>query len=223
MDKEIILTGGKVTKNVTKKGKFVYRSCCKNFTFVHNVLLWIEKKNPAIAPHFIGLAEDGREIITFLEGHSPDNLGDRPLEQLYNAGKLIKTLHELLSDFPGCIQGQTVCHYDLSPCNFMFHDDIPYAVFDWDAAKIGEPMDDLAYAMWMWCDIGNKEQSIELAKVKIGSMMDGYGIKKFDISGKIIEQMDRVYNSTIGLKEWENFRQWVKECKEWVIKYEYSF
>ena len=169
------------------------------------------------------MADDGREIITFLEGHSPDNIGNFSNEQLYNAGKIINELHNLLSDFPGCKYGQTVCHNDLSPCNFMFQNDVPYAVFDWDTAEIGDPMNDLAYSIWMWCDIGNREQSIKLVNDKINSIMDGYGIKRFDISDKIIEQMERNDNLAIGKEERVNFRQWVKECKEWVIKYKGSF
>jgi tRNA A-37 threonylcarbamoyl transferase component Bud32 len=223
MNEGIPLTGGRVTKNVTKIGKFVHRPCCNNSSFVHNTLLWKEKKNPTIAPHFIGIDDDGREIITFLEGYSPDNLGNFSNKQLYNAGKIINNLHNVLSDFPDCKYDQTVCHNDLSPCNFMFQNDAPYAVFDWDTAEIGDPMNDLAYSIWMWCDIGNREQSIELVNDKINSIMDGYGIKRFDISDKIIEQMERHDNLAIGKEEWVNFRQWVKECKEWVIKYKGSF
>ena len=44
MNEEIPLTGGRVTNNVTKIGKFVHRPCCNNSSFVHNVLLWIEQK-----------------------------------------------------------------------------------------------------------------------------------------------------------------------------------
>ena len=218
MEKEILLTGGRVTSIVTKKGKYVYRPCCKNSPFVHSVLIWIEKRNPVIAPHFIGIADDGREITSFLEGNSPNDLGDRPVLQLIEAGKLISNLHKILSDFPGCKNSQTVCHNDLSPCNFMFKNDIPYAVFDWDTAAIGDPMDELAYAVWMWCDIGNREQSKDLARRKVESIMEGYGINNYDISDKIIEQMYKRYKSSFDLKGWENFRQWVMDCIEWVEK-----
>jgi hypothetical protein len=102
MENEIPLKGGRVTQSVTRKGDRVYRSCCSNSAFVHKVLKWLENKDPAIAPHFIGLNDDGREITTFLEGWVPDNLGEFSDEQLYEAGRLIKQLHSLLSDYPEC-------------------------------------------------------------------------------------------------------------------------
>ena len=219
MEEEIILTGGRVTKGVVKKGNFVYRPCCVNSNFVHDVLLWLEKKNNGISPHFKGVSGDGREIITFLEGSSPDNLGNFSDDQLYRAGKIIKNIHESLSDFPGCNDGQTVCHYDLSPCNFMFMNNMPYAVFDWDSCRIGDPKDDLAYAVKMWCDIGNNEQVVSDVNRKIKIMIHGYGINGFDLKNKILGQLDRLYSS-----EWEaeiktySFRQWIVECREWIKK-----
>jgi hypothetical protein len=218
MEDEIILTGGRVTKGVIKKGNFVYRPCCNNSNFVHKVLLWLETKGSIISPYFKGISEDGREIITFLDGNSPNNLGDFTNEQLFKAGKIIKNIHELLSDFPGCKKGQTVCHNDLSPCNFMFNNNMPYAVFDWDSCRIGDPKDDLAYAVKMWCDIGNPVQTVNEVNGKIKQMIQGYGIYEFDIKNKVLDQLNRLYSS-----KWEteiqtnNFRQWITECKEWII------
>jgi thiamine kinase-like enzyme len=219
LEEELILTGGRVTKGVVKKGKYVYRPCCINSDFVHNVLLWLEKKDKSISPHFIGINDDGKEIISFLNGYSPENLGDFGNTQLYEAGKIIKRLHNYLSDFLGCIEGQTVCHFDLSPCNFMFLDNIPYAVFDWDSAKIGDPKDDLAYAIWMWCDIGNNNYTVKTVNDKIKNMVQGYGINKFDLENRMLNQMNRVYDSVWETEiQTKNVKQWIMGCKEWLIK-----
>jgi thiamine kinase-like enzyme len=218
METEIALEGGRVTSSVTRKGNYVYRACCSNSPFVHKILKWIESKDSTIIPHFIGINDDGREIITFLEGQAPKDLGDFSEKQLFEAGKLIKYLHIILADYPDCKKGQTVCHNDLSPCNFMFINDIPYAVFDWDAAAIGDPMDDLAYAVWMWCDIGNLEQSVEKVNAKIKNMIQGYDAKQFDIKNKIINQIDRVGRSMWPTQEQTgNVRSWTNACKEWIV------
>lgn len=173
---ETPLTGGRITKGVVKIDNSVHRPCCKNSAFVHAVLRWLEKKNISTAPKFLGIDGQGREIISFLDGYSPDNLGDFNNAHLYEAGKIIRCLHDALSDFPGCSLFQTVCHNDLSPCNFMFTNEIPYAVFDWDSAQIGNPSDDLAYAVWMWCDIGNEDNSpLETGK-KAKIILDAYGL-----------------------------------------------
>ena len=215
---EIPLTGGRVTKGVVKKGKFVYRPCCCNYKFVHNVLLWLESRDETISPHFKGINNDGREITTFLEGNSPDNLGEFSEEQLYEAGKLIKRLHIYLSDFPGCKKGQTVCHLDLSPCNFMFLNKKPYAIFDWDSAKIGDPKDDLAYAIWMWCDIGYSKQEQKLVNEKIKNIIKGYEIDSFNLKDRIISQMDRAFDQSWETeKQKREFQEWVINCKKWLI------
>ena len=86
--REIPLTGGRVTQNVTRKGICVYRPCCANAAFVHRVLRWLEQKQVAAAPRFIGIARDGREITSFLEGAAPDNLGYFGDAQLRAAGKI---------------------------------------------------------------------------------------------------------------------------------------
>lgn len=127
---EVVLTGGRITPNVTRREDIVYRPCCPNSPFVHRVLQWLEAKQAGAAPRFLGLSEDGRKMTSFLEGFSPPDLDYFYTRQLSQAGRIIKRLHDTLSDFPGCNPGQTVCHNDLSPCNFMFMDDIPYAVFD---------------------------------------------------------------------------------------------
>ena len=66
----------------------------------------------------------------------------------------------------------TVCHNDLSPCNFVFRDEHPIAVIDWDAAAFGHPLDDLAYAVWMWLDIGNEAYSNTFIKARMEAMLD---------------------------------------------------
>jgi len=218
MSDEIPLTGGRMTQGVVRKGNYVLRPCCTNSVFVHEVLKWLELKNVSVAPRFVGLSDDGREIITYLSGISPENLGSykgntqwKPTEnQLYETGKIIKTLHTALLDFPVCMNGQTVCHNDLSPCNFMFENDMPYAVFDWDAAGIGDPLNDLAYAAWMWSDLGNEENSpINIGKT-INTILDAYELsknKRLSFHEKIHEQIKRVMKSLLEANLVQN-SQW---------------
>ena len=221
---EIPLTGGRMTQGVVKKGDYVLRPCCLNSAFVHKVLMWLEKKGVSVAPKFIGIADDGREITTFLNGISPKNLGTyngntqwKPTDrQLFEVGKIIKTLHTALFDFPGCVNGQTVCHNDLSPCNFMFINDLPYAVFDWDAADIGNPLDDLAYAAWMWSNLGNDENSPADIGKTINAILDAYGLskeKRILLDERIHEQIQRVAKSLLAANLIPN-SQWANDVDQ---------
>ena len=224
MSDEIPLTGGKITQGVVKKGDYVLRPCCTNSVFIHEVLKWLETKSVSAAPRFIGLTDDGREIITYLSGVSPENLGTykgntqwKPTEnQLFETGKIIKTLHTALFDFPGCMNGQTVCHNDLSPCNFMFENDLPYAVFDWDASEIGDPLNDLAYAAWMWSDLGNEENSPGDIGKTINAILDAYELsreKRLLFHVQIHEQIQRVSKSLLEANMVRN-SQWASDVDQ---------
>ena len=215
---EIPLAGGRVTQGVVKKGDFVIRPCCSNSVFVHEVLKWLETKDSTASPRFIGLTDDGREITSFLEGTSPGNLGDFSNIQLSEAGRVIMHLHTALADFPGCPDGFVVCHNDLSPCNFMFKNDLPYAVFDWDAATINDPVTDVAYAAWMWCDIGNDENPPVAVGKKVKVLLDGYGLeqsKRSTFIEKIHSQIKRTADSLFNDNMLDGYN-WAKSCNLWL-------
>jgi len=222
--KEIPLTGGRITQNVTRKGDVVYRPCCSNSGFVHRVLQWLENAGIEAAPRLLGIADDGREMTTFLEGTSPADLGFFNDTQLIAAAKIIRTLHDALSDFPGCKPGQTVCHNDLSPCNIMFDGDIPYAVFDWDAAAIGDPLDDIAYAIWMWCDIGHTLESDgpDIVGQRIRTFLEAYGLEHEKWSlllNSMCQQMQRVSDS-LGASGNTEGQHWAADCARILKVYE---
>lgn len=223
MNNETNLTGGRVTAGVVKIGSFVHRPCCENSEFVHSVLLWLEKKSNPYSPRYIGTDEKGREITTYFEGYTPDNLGGFSTVQLNEAGKIISHLHKDLSDYPDCLLHQTVCHNDLSPCNFRFYNGMPYAVFNWDSAKVGMDIDDLAYASWMWCDIGNAEQSSDAVACKMRSLLEGYrsgGSKPppyAELISNIYVQMRRVGGSIFPTEEQTHDTAiWATNCNQWL-------
>jgi len=127
-----------------------------------------------------------------------------------------------LSDFRGCSNNQTVCHNDLSPCNFMFKNGLPYAVFDWDASEIDDPLNDIAYASWMWCDIGNAENMPDEVGKKIKVILDAYELCKEQRSSlveKIHEQIQRVSKSLLADNYFEP-SQWANNCDLWLSKYQ---
>lgn len=219
MENEILLTGGRVTQGVVRKGSFVHRPLCENSGFVHEVLLFLEESGLSCAPFFCGIDDQNREKLTFIEGTSPDNLGRFTEEQCRLAVLMIKTVHICLSGFPDCPPGLTVCHNDLSPCNFIFSGDEPVAIIDWDAAAFGDPLDDLAYAVWMWLDIGNDENSFGFVHARTEAMLDAYGVSAADRHGfgaRVLRQMERVGRGVFPTEEQTNAtRQWVAKCRMW--------
>lgn len=218
MEREVLLTGGRVTQGVARIGDRVHRPQCANAGFVHAVLDHLAQKQLPFAPQFHGIDEKGREILTFMKGTVPDNLGEYSTQQCAAAARIIRALHDALSDFPGCPDGMSVCHNDLSPCNFTFVDGLPAAVIDWDAAAFGDPLDDLAYAAWMWLDIGNDENEPEKVLDGITAMLGAYGASNCaSFCARMLRQMARVGASVFSSEEQtQATRRWTESCRSWL-------
>lgn len=220
---ETPLSGGRITHGVMRKGDFVCRPLCANSGFAHRVLLWLEQKGLSCCPRFISLDESGREITTYLDGETPSNLGYFTDEQCLEATRIIMSIHDAMRDFPDCLPGQTICHNDLSPCNFRFTNGMPYAVFDWDTAALGSPHDDLAYAVWMWLDIGNDENDVQQTVRRMKLMLDAYGVMREDRTGftaRITAQMRRVASGDYPTAEQAAAtREWAQQCEKWLSAY----
>lgn len=215
---EIPLSGGRVTAGVVRVGDTVRRPCCKNADFVHRVLEFLEKTGQP-TPRFLGIDEKGREIISLLPGKVPDNLGYFSESQLWEAGRIIRGLHDTLALFPDCGIGQTVCHRDLSPCNFLFVKEKPSFIIDWDAAMVGDAADDLAYALWMWLDMGNPDNSVEDTFHRADILLDGYELPadgRAEIYRRIPGQMERVRDSVFPSPEQTAAtKAWAEGCLSW--------
>ena len=65
----------------------------------------------------LGIDEQGREILTFIEGHVPPDLATWSDEQLVRAAELIRRFHDATAGSALAGGEEVVCHNDLSPCN----------------------------------------------------------------------------------------------------------
>lgn len=217
---EEILTGGRVTAQVVRRGEFVHRTPCKNAAFVHQVLEFLEAGGVEGVPRYRGLDQQGREVLTFLPGQVPPDLGFFTQAQCCQAVERMKAFHSCLRDFPGCPPGWTVCHNDLSPCNYVFQEGRPVGIIDWDAAAFGHPLDDLAYALWLWLDLGNEEYSYATVRQRMDVMLDAYGVAAGERPGmgeRIHRQMERVAQSVFPTpQQTAATSQWARRSQAWL-------
>ena len=162
-EKEEILSGGNVNSSVVRVGMTVRRRTTPASLAVHRLLLHLEGKRFSGSPRFLGLDEQGREILSFLEGET----GILPSiwqsdEPLIAAATLLKEYHDATLDFvppdsaqwayshPDPDQHEVICHNDFAPYNFVYAAGLPYAVIDFDLAGPGPRLRDVAYAAyWM--------------------------------------------------------------------------
>ena len=138
----------------------VYRSGGPWVPAVQDLLRILREAGFGLAPEPLGIAADGREMISFLPGEvmlrenwrSP-MFGDTVLEE---AGAMLRDLHAATVDLSwppetvwrtgpaGKVPGQVIRHGDLGPWNVLWEGDRITGLIDWDFAVPGEPLTDLA-------------------------------------------------------------------------------
>jgi aminoglycoside phosphotransferase (APT) family kinase protein len=174
MTVEIPLEGGRVTPGVVRVGETVRRPQNPNSEFVHELLLHLESVGFDAAPRFVGIDEQGREILSFREGDVPDNIRpDYSDDVLAAAARLLRSFHDATRGWRGA---DVVCHNDYSPVNAVFEDGLPVSVIDFDIAAPGSPLDELPYSLFLWLDLGFDGQPLAAQARRTWVFFDAYGL-----------------------------------------------
>lgn len=158
--KEEILSGGALNQ-VVKIGNTVRRRI-KGHPMLHSYLQFLESAGMSGVPRFIGLDEQGREILTYLPGKTmgPDYPHYHPClhsdDTIVDMARFMRKLHDISADFlPKAIEAgwenpynpredyETICHGDAAIWNFVFVKDKLAGLFDFDQAYPGTRIWDL--------------------------------------------------------------------------------
>jgi Ser/Thr protein kinase RdoA (MazF antagonist) len=215
MEGETPLTGGRTTTGVVKIGDTVRRPINGRGSFAHELLLHFERRGFNGVPRFQGIDDAGREILTFIPGFVPPELGHFTDEQLAYAARLLRQFHDATLDFPLRHGQDVICHGDASPCNCVFVDGTPRAFIDVDAAHPGSRLDDLGYAAWLWIDIGNDELSPDFQGQRLADFYRSYGMD-------FANTLRSVVAAQIALAQRASLpgvREWSRNCRSWVERH----
>jgi hypothetical protein len=142
---------------------------------VLDLLRHVEREGFAGAPRSLGFDDQGREVLTYIEGEVgrgeefiPDQGGRFDLrlpnfvwrdDVLVHLGALIRSYHDAAATFPWadrqwCFDArqpvETVCHNEIFPWNTVFRAGLPVALIDWDTAAPGPRAWDLGAVAWRW-------------------------------------------------------------------------
>ncbi|MEU3467637.1 phosphotransferase [Streptomyces sp. NPDC006687] len=122
------------------------------------------------APRALGLDEQGREVLEYVEGHVPENprVAEVSDSAVFLVGRLMRRMHRAAEGFspeparwafePATSGPETVvCHNDIAPRNTVFVDGRPVAFIDWEAAGREVPEWDLAQAAWQFAPLTDDE------------------------------------------------------------------
>lgn len=138
----------------------------------------------------LGIDEQGREILEYVEGEVPSRSSWRPGEPtplpagaqsdeaLIGAARLLRGLHDAAHDFvppaetrwreadPFLREGEIVCHRDAGPHNTVYRDGLPVAFIDWDGAGPDEPEIEAARSAWWFVPLAPPEYCLGMGFVE---------------------------------------------------------
>jgi Phosphotransferase enzyme family len=198
---EEILHGGN-TSTVVRAGDTVRRQTGHWTPAVHALLEHLEQVGFDGAPRVLGLDEQGREILPFVDGVvgtlGPHRLADsfQTLEACRQAGRWLRSFHAAQQGYEpdpalpwrmvagrALATGEVVLHHDAAPYNSIQRPDGGLTVIDWDFCAPGEPVEDLAFSLWSWVPLWHDRAAVrrEFGEVptatalhKFAALVDGY-------------------------------------------------
>lgn len=161
-EQEIPLSGGNIT-GVVRIGETVHRRIGPWSIAVHGLLRYLEAQGFDGAPRFLGFDEQGREILTFIDGE----VGNYPLPlymwseaALCDVARFSRRYHDAVAgyispidtvwqfEYPDRSQHEIICHNDVAPYNMVYVNERPHALIDFDTAGPGPKLWDIAYAAY---------------------------------------------------------------------------
>jgi hypothetical protein len=157
---------------------------------VHALLQHLEAVGFDAAPRVLGIDEQGRAVLTFVEGEETTWSDD----ELAVAGRLVRGYHDAVASFvppPKAswqalvgtpAEHEVVCHNDLSPWNTVYRDGAPVTFLDWDLAAPGPRLWDVAWAIYRYVPLFDDDSCRRLGipvqprAPRVGIFCDAYGL-----------------------------------------------
>ncbi|WP_214795446.1 MULTISPECIES: aminoglycoside phosphotransferase family protein [unclassified Exiguobacterium] len=189
-EQEERLSGGNVS-TVYKKGNYVYRTQKDGSSNIHRLLRHLEAKGISEVPRFVGIDEQGREILTYLNGET----ADYPLksymwsdEAIQGAARLMRRLHDASSDFEWSAEWvpidntpqplEVICHNDFAVYNTIFYEGKVSGIIDFDLAAPGPRAWDIVYALYTFVPLSRRHQAESGEAIYYDAVRDNETYKK---------------------------------------------
>lgn len=188
------LSGGLVEGRCVRVGGTVRRPWLPSSPAVQHLLHHMERAGFDGAPRPLGRDDQGREIVSWIEGEPSFGTALPPMLQpgaMRALGAFTRRLHEALDGYrpPGDAYWQTdnggevFVHGDLGVWNILWADREPIAAVDWELAGPGERLQDVAVLAKSAVPLVSDERAKPLWKhipprrERLEELCDGYGIQ----------------------------------------------
>lgn len=148
-------------------GDTVRRRAAEWTPAVHELLAHLRRVGFDAAPEPLGLDEQGRAVLRFIDGAAHPGWPDPMPSWMYEdettlaaAARLLRRYHDAVATFvppaharwnivaPGA--HELICHNDWAPYNALFRGREPTVMLDWDSAGPGTRLWDVALSAYQW-------------------------------------------------------------------------
>ena len=166
------LTGGNMSA-VTTDGKVVYKEAKPQSATIQRLLKHLEAKNISFCPRALGFDENGREMLSFMNGETWDDYLQvkdisGKIAIVKQAAVMLRKLHDATVDFTGLeediwflrydgdLQKEVICHNDFAPYNVTFQNNLPVGLIDFDVACPAPREWDIAFAVYRFVPLSRR-------------------------------------------------------------------
>lgn len=206
MPEEERLSGGNTT-HVVRSGDTVRRPAGRWTPAVHDLLRHLESVGFAGSPRVLGIDSTDREVLEFVPGEVGTLTPSDPLPEWFRSPDACWAIGRWIRDFQSAqagfvadaakpwrraagsslAPGLVIVHHDVSPYNTVRRPDGSLVVLDWDFARPGDPIEDLAWAAWRWAPlmagrswheeygVHAEEDVLRRQRANLAALLDGYG------------------------------------------------
>ncbi len=190
---------------VVRVGDTVHRPQTAGSPAVHALLQHLERVGFDGAPRYLGEDDDGREVLSYVEGqaavtepHESCALTD---EALGSVARLLRRFHDAVGSFdagghqwstavPARFRTGLVSHNDVNLDNVVFRDGQAVALIDFDLASPGSAVWDVALAARLWvplrADADVPDERRGLGEHRLRLFVEAYGLPEDD-RGRLVE------------------------------------
>ncbi|MBV9876135.1 MAG: phosphotransferase [Verrucomicrobia bacterium] len=180
---------------VVRIGRTVRRPAHRNTLAVQALLKHLEDIGFDGAPRALGIDEQGREIVSYIDGTA----GHYPLKpyvlsesSLVQVARLLRCYHDASASFsmsensywgypvPG--EREVICHGDAGPYNIIFRNGRPVALIDFERAAPGPRIWDIGFVVYRFaplCDVAEATLSPDFVRSiaqRIRTLLTAYGV-----------------------------------------------
>lgn len=198
------LVGGNVGGAV-RIGSTVRRATGHWTPAVHALLRHLASVGLDSVPEVLGVDELGREVLTYQPGRVLDvDTETASVAALTSAMHWLRRYHDAVDGFDlegpwrttsgELAPGELICHNDFGPYNVALSSSATgervVGVFDWDMARPGTRLQDLAFAAWTWVPLA-RQMPPAAAAYRLSLMAAAYGdVSAVDILTGVVSRIE---------------------------------